>query len=317
MLSLLFFSKNETECPMKKLIAGTRGSVLARIQTKTACTQLKENIPTIEIETKVIKTKGDKILDTPLAKIDGKGLFTKELENVLLSGKIHFAVHSLKDLPVELPKGLTIGAYLKRANHNDVLISKDGLGLGFDAIPENGTIATGSLRRALQIKKLRPDLKTHDIRGNITTRITKFYDSNWDGLIVAGAALARMDITDLSASEIEDDSMLSAVGQGIIAIECKDDPEILKHIRTVNHTDTELSAIAERAYLEGLGGGCQVPMACHASIEGSKIRLKGLYMPEDGKYFIKNTYLGYLDDARGLGLKLAEYMLSEYEKLRS
>lgn len=264
-----------------RLVAGTRGSTLARAQTNLVSDLLQAAHADLSIDTVIIKTTGDHIQDVALAKIGGKGLFTKELEQSLLKGDIDFAVHSLKDLPVELPPGLTIGAYLKRETPNDVLISKNNLPLR--DIPQGGTIATGSLRRKFQLLRYRSDLKIVDVRGNIETRIKKLRDNNWDGLILAYAALSRLDKTDQISEIIPDDIMHPAVGQGIIAIECRDD-DAHAVFSAINHPETETRAVAERAFLAGLGGGCQVPVGITSKIENGHLHLSGVYMPEGGQY---------------------------------
>jgi hydroxymethylbilane synthase len=265
-----------------QLVAGTRGSTLARKQTQMVIDLLRVAHPGLTIDTKIITTTGDHIQDTPLAKIGGKGVFTKELENSLLHHEIDFAVHSLKDLPVELPGGLAIGAYLERETPNDVLISKENLPLR--DIPHHGVIATGSLRRKLQLLRYRNDFQIVDVRGNIETRIKKLYDNNWDGLILAYAALRRLEKTDLISEIIPADIMHPAVGQGIIAIECRDESEMYTLFSAINHSETETYAVAERAFLDGLGGGCQVPVGVTSQITHGQLHLSGIYMPDEGNY---------------------------------
>jgi hydroxymethylbilane synthase len=265
-----------------QLVAGTRGSTLARKQTQMVIDLLRAAYPKLKVDTRIITTTGDHIQDTPLAKIGGKGVFTKELENSLLNRDIDFAVHSLKDLPVELPQGLTIGAYLERETPNDVLISKGNLTL-YD-IPRHGTIATGSLRRKLQLLRYRDDLQIVDVRGNIETRIKKLYDNNWDGLILAYAALHRLEKTGLISEIIPAEIMHPAVGQGIIAIECRDENEMHTLFSAINHAETETCAMAERAFLAGLGGGCQVPVGVTSQIGNGQLRLSGIYIPDEDDY---------------------------------
>lgn len=236
----------------------------------------------LNIDTVIIKTTGDHIQDVSLTKIGGKGLFTKELEQSLLKGEIDFAVHSLKDLPVELPPGLTIGAYLQRETPNDALISKNNLSLR--DIPHGGTIATGSLRRKFQLLRYRDDLNIVDVRGNIETRIKKLRDNDWDGLILACAALHRLNKTNVISEIIPADIMHPAVGQGIVAVECRTDDAARAIFSAINHPETETRAIAERAFLAGLGGGCQVPVGVTSSIENEELHLSGVYMPEGGQF---------------------------------
>ncbi len=224
----------------------------------------------------------------------------------MLNREIDFAVHSLKDLPVELPPGLIIGAYLQRETPNDVLISKGNLPL--HNIPQGGTIATGSLRRKFQLLRYRDDLKIVDVRGNIETRIKKLHDNDWDGLILAYAALHRLDKTDLISEIIPVDIMHPAVGQGIIAIECRDDDNRRAIFSVINHLETETRAIAERAFLTGLGGGCQVPVGVTSKIENGQLHLSGVYMPEGGQYRQKTLTMEATKPQKA-GQKLAEQIL--------
>jgi len=272
---------------------------------------LNRTYPSRNIELKIIKTKGDHIRDTPLAKIGGKGLFTKELEHSLLEQHIDFAVHSLKDLPVELPAGLTIAAYIKREAANDVLISKGSKKL--HEIPENGIIATGSLRRKFQLLQYRKDFQIVDVRGNIETRIEKLSKNNWDGLILAYAALKRLGKTDLISEILPEDIMYPAVGQGIVAVECRDDPHKHELFSAINDKETEICAIAERAFLSGLGGGCQVPVGVISTVQDGKILLSGVYMPEDGESVIREEVVFDAEKSDLAGEKLAEKILRRYQ----
>lgn len=296
---------------MKKLIAGTRGSNLARKQTQTVTGLLQTIYPSLKIDIRIIKTKGDHIQDTPLAKIGGKGLFTKELEHKLLNREIDFAVHSLKDLPVELPSGLTLGAYITRELPNDVLISKGNLSL-CDILP-NGIIATGSLRRKFQLLRYREDLRIVDVRGNIETRIRKLYDNDWDGLILAYAALKRLGKTDLISEVIPSEIMYPAVGQGIIAVECRDQRTMHDIFSAINDKEAAICAAAERAFLQGLGGGCQIPVGIISKIVNEKIHLSGVYMPEDRKHYLKKSIVFDIEQPEVAGKKLSEKILNEYK----
>jgi hydroxymethylbilane synthase len=294
------------------LIAGSRGSSLALKQTQTVIDLLKTTYPSLKIELKIIKTKGDHIQDAPLAKIGGKGLFTKELENSLFEKEIDFAVHSLKDLPVELPSGFTISAYIKRDPANDVLISKENKPLR--EIPQHGVIATGSLRRKLQLLRYRQDFRIVGVRGNIETRIEKLYKNNWDGMILAYAALKRLGKTDIISEILPEDLVYPAVGQGIIAVECQEKSESYEFFSAINHRETEVRAITERAFLKGLGGGCQVPVGVITNIQDETIHLSGLYMPEDGKYCIRENVVFDASQPVLAGEKLAEKILNEYRR---
>ncbi len=293
---------------MKKLVAGTRGSSLARIQTQRVIELLQQTYPALEIDVRIIKTKGDHIQDTPLAKIGGKGLFTKELEHCLSNREIDFAVHSLKDLPVELPAGLALGAYITRDMPNDVLISKGNLPLS--DIPSNGIIATGSLRRKFQLLRYRNDFRIVDVRGNIETRIRKLSENDWDGLILAHAALKRLDKTELISEVIPLVTMYPAVGQGIIAIECRDESAMYAIFSAVNDKETALCAAAERVFLGGLGGGCQVPVGVISEIRNEQLMLAGIYIPEEGKR-IKATVIGDVNSPEKAGEQLAANILEK------
>jgi hydroxymethylbilane synthase len=300
---------------MNGLIAGSRGSNLALKQTQTVIDLLKTIYPPLNVELKIIKTKGDHIQDSPLAKIGGKGLFTKELEQNLLEKHIDFAVHSLKDLPVQLPSGLAILAYIKRECAQDVLISKENKSLR--EIPHHGVIATGSLRRKFQLLQYREDLHIVDVRGNIETRIEKLYKHDWDGLILAYAALQRLGKTELISEIIPEDVLYPAVGQGIIAVECREEPTMRAIFAAINDRETEMCAMAERAFLQGLGGGCQVPVGVISKVQNAKIHLSGIYMPEDGKYCIKEAVLFDAGKPDIAGAKLAEKILAEYQKRKT
>ena len=283
-------------------------------QTQTVIDLVKAIYPSLNVELKIIKTKGDHIQDSPLAKIGGKGLFTKELEQSLVAKNIDFAVHSLKDLPVELPSGLAILAYIKRECAQDVLISKDNKPLC--AIPYHGVIATGSLRRKFQLLQYREDLHIVDVRGNIETRIEKLYKNDWDGLILAYAALQRLGKTDLISEMIPEDVLYPAVGQGIIAVECREEPAMRAIFAALNDRETEMCAIAERAFLQGLGGGCQVPVGAISTVQDDTLHLSGIYMPEDGKYCIKEELSFDADKPSMAGEKLAEKILNKYQTER-
>lgn len=312
LFSMIFQTKGFS---MKNIVAGTRGSELALVQTRTVCSEIKKKYSDINIEEEIIKTKGDKILDTPLALIGGKGLFTKEIESALINKIVDFAVHSLKDLPVEQPEGLVIGAYLPREVANDIFISNKVKSI--KDLPTNATIATGSLRRGLQLKSIKPDINLIDIRGNINTRIAKFNNSNWDGMLLASAAIKRLKLDEDNKYVIPKSEILPAVAQGIVAVECRsDDLELLKVLNSINHYDTEVCANVERSFLLSLGGGCQVPLACYAEIIDGKVNCNGLYMPEDGKYFIRVSRIGKASDAIAIGESMAQEVLARYEELK-
>ncbi|MCS7228665.1 MAG: hydroxymethylbilane synthase [Candidatus Kryptonium sp.] len=296
---------------MQKIIIGTRGSKLALWQTEFVKEKLSKVVPDIEFEIKIIKTTGDKILNSPLSKIGDKGIFTREIEIELLDGKIDMAVHSLKDLPTKLPDGLTIGAVTEREDVRDVLISRNDLKLA--DLPLNSVIATGSLRRRAQLLNIRPDFKFVEIRGNIDTRFRKFDESNWDGMILAYAGVKRMNYTSRVSEVISTDIILPAVGQGAIAIEVREkDEKILDLVRKVNHLETELATRAERALLRYLEGGCQIPIGAFAYVSNGKIKLSAMVSNLDGTFLVRDSVEGDVNDqVENLGFELAEKLLQQ------
>lgn len=290
-----------------RLTFATRPSALARWQTNWVIDALKNIHPNLECEEKIITTQGDKILDKPLPEIGGKGLFTQELESELLSGALHCAVHSLKDLPVENPAGLTVGCIPARAEARDALISAHGYTLS--TLPANASIGTSSLRRASQILSLRPDLKTQSLRGNVDTRLRKAMDDQYDAIILAGAGLTRLGLDKHVTEWIPLDVMLPAPGQGALAIQCRaDDQTTLDLLAALEDVPTRKAVTAERAFLSGLGGGCSVPVAAYASVD-NQINLTGLVASPDGKQIIKVGGQGY--DANQLGRELAQQAIAQ------
>jgi hydroxymethylbilane synthase len=301
-----------------KLIFATRPSALARWQTQWVINALQRLHPNLECEEKIITTQGDKILDKPLPEIGGKGVFTQELESELLSGSVHCAVHSLKDLPVENPVGLTIGCIPARAEVRDVLISANGYNIA--SLPSGASIGTSSLRRAAQILSLRPDIKTQSLRGNVDTRLRKALDGQYDAIILAGAGLTRLGLHHHVTEWLSLDVMLPAPGQGALAIQCRaDDQTTLSLLAALDDELMRKAVTAERAFLSGLGGGCAVPVAAYAvvseqpalsEVEGSSIiRLTGLVISEDGKKVVK--VMGKGTDALQLGNELARKAIQQ------
>ena len=294
-----------------KVRVGTRGSKLALWQTEFVRRKLSDVFPDVEFEVKVIKTKGDKILDSPLSKIGDKGIFTREIEIELLNREIDIAVHSLKDLPTKLPEGLIIGAVTEREDVRDVLISKDNLKLA--ELPKEAVIATGSLRRRAQLLHFRNDFKFVDLRGNIDTRFRKFDESNWDAMVLAFAGVRRMNYECRIAELISTDIVLPAVGQGAIAIEVReDDVKILDLVRRINHIETELATRSERALLRRLEGGCQVPIGAFAVVNDGKIKISAMISNFDGTFFVRDSIEGFVsNDVEELGFELAEKLLEQ------
>jgi hydroxymethylbilane synthase len=293
----------------KKIVIGTRGSELALWQTNFVRTLLTKKFPSLEVEIKIIKTKGDKILDIPLAKIGDKGLFTKELELKLLEGEIDLAVHSLKDLETQIDERLKIGAITKRHKVNDVLITRKK-GLTLRNLPIDAKIGTGSLRRKAQLLHLNPNFQIYDLRGNVPTRIQKFLDSDWDAIILARAGVERLNLTKQISSIIPTNVILPAVGQGALGIECrKDDKEILDLLKKINHTKTEIETRCERSFLKSLGGGCQVPIGCYAKIEKGELTVEGKILSVDGSICFHQKISGSPKNPEKLGEKLAQNLL--------
>ena len=293
---------------MRKIIVGSRSSKLAMTQTKWVIEQLKQAGAPYEFEIKNIITKGDRILDVTLSKVGGKGLFVKEIEQQMLDEEIDFAVHSMKDLPSELPTGLIIGATPARVDARDALITKTGGGL--ETLPEGATVGTSSLRRGSQLLKLRPDLKIESIRGNIDTRLEKLKSGPFDGILLAAAGLQRMGWSDDIVSEyISTDAMIPAVGQGILAIECRDqDQEIRDLLNLIHDQMTEKVAFAERSFLSAIEGSCHVPVGGFATInEDLSTTLVGFIGSVDGTQILleRETSL----DPMQLGQLVADRLL--------
>lgn len=290
---------------------GTRGSELARWQTEYVKARLQEAWPDKQFEVQIITTRGDVVLDTPLPLIGGKGVFTAELESALREGAIDFAVHSLKDLPTESPDGLTIGATPERASVQDVLISRGGQGL--DALPAGASVGTSSRRRAAQLLHRRPDLNLIDIRGNVPTRIAKALDPDgpYDALVLARAGLERLNLLENVTEELSLDVMLPAPGQGALAIQCRDEVESLVLLQPLNHTATWAAVTAERAFLDGLGGGCSTPVAAYGRVQGGDVHLRGRVIAVDGGRVIEVSGSAAVRSARQLGLELAQQALDQ------
>ena len=285
-----------------KLIFATRPSSLARWQTQWVIQALEKNFPELRCEEKVITTQGDKILDKPLPEIGGKGIFTQELESELLSGAVHCAVHSLKDLPVQNPERLSVGCVPGRAEVRDALISKHGWTLA--TLPPGAVVGTSSLRRGAQLLAARPDLNTESLRGNVDTRLRKALDGQYDAIILAGAGLTRLGLDAHVTEWLPLDVMLPAPGQGALAVQCRAEDQVtLRLLISLEDESTRQAVTAERAFLSGLGGGCAVPVAAHAETHASGIRLTGLVISEDGKRSIKVNGEG--QDAHWLGSALA------------
>ena len=292
---------------MAKLIFATRPSVLARWQTQWVINALQNIHRDLICEEKIITTQGDKILDKPLPEIGGKGLFTQELERELLSGAVHCAVHSLKDLPVENPAGLTLGCIPLRAEVRDALISARGYTLS--TLPANASVGTSSLRRSAQILSIRPDLRTESLRGNVDTRLRKALDGQYGAIILAGAGLIRLGLDGHVTEWLSLDIMLPAPGQGALVVQCRaDDQTTLSLLAALEDESTRKAVTAERAFLSGLGGGCSVPVAAYATSKQT-ITLTGLVASLNGKQMIKVTGEG--NDSIQLGKELAQNAIAQ------
>ncbi|RUM60698.1 MAG: hydroxymethylbilane synthase [Persephonella sp.] len=292
-----------------KVKIGTRKSKLAMWQTNFIAKKIKENFPNLDIEIVKITTKGDKILDVPLAKVGGKGLFVKEIEDALLNGDIDLAVHSLKDVPTHFPEGLYLGAITEREDPRDCLVSVKYKSL--KELPKGAVIGTSSLRRKSQILKLRPDLTVKDLRGNVDTRLRKLENGEYDAIILAYAGLKRLGLNHKATYIFNPEELIPAVAQGFLGIEIRANDEKIKSIvDKLNHKESFLRAEAERSFLRRLEGGCQVPLGCYSSINNGKLKMIGFISNLDGTKFIKDYVEGDIKKYKNLGIQLAEKLLS-------
>ncbi|MGK7918293.1 MAG: hydroxymethylbilane synthase [Prochloraceae cyanobacterium] len=289
---------------------GSRKSQLALVQTYWVQEQLQKHFPQRKFEVETMSTQGDKILDVALSKIGDKGLFTKELELGMLNNQIDLAVHSLKDLPTNLPEGLTLGCVTERVNPADALVvHPKHQDKQIDTLPEGAVIGTSSLRRLAQLRYHFPHLTFKDVRGNVNTRLAKLDAEEYDAIILAVAGLQRLGMGDRVHQIIPSEISLHAVGQGALGIECRqDDTEVLELIKALEHPATRDRCYAERAFLRELEGGCQVPIGVNTKIEGETLTLTGMVASLDGKRLIKDTMSSKASDAEQLGRKLAQHL---------
>lgn len=295
-----------------KIVVGTRGSKLALTQTNWVVNELKQKYPNVEFEVKIIKTKGDLIQNVSLDKIGDKGLFVKEIEQQLLNKEIDMAVHSMKDMPSNLPDGLKFASIPKREDPRDALILKEGYS-NLEDLPNGATIGTGSKRRKYQLLKYRPDLNIVSIRGNIDTRIRKIEDENLDGVVLAASGLIRAGLHNNISQYLPVDIMIPAPAQGALALEIRDnDIELEKIIDYLKDDVTKIQVEAERGFLDGVNGSCHIPMGAYCTVEGENIDLVGLYGDEEGTKLIIKSISGQASKARELGLELAELISKEY-----
>lgn len=292
-----------------KLVIGSRGSELALWQAKFIKKELERKNKNLAVEIKIINTKGDKILDVALSKIGDKGLFTKELENELLKGTIDIAVHSLKDLQTDIPKGLKLAAVTKRHPVEDILIARKK-GTRINNLRENAIVATGSLRRRSQLLHLRPDLRIEELRGNVPTRIKKFLESKWDAIILARAGVERLKLNKYISSVINSDEILPAVGQGALGIEIKENNKLAETIlKSIHDEKTFVAVLAERALLKTLEGGCQVPIGAFAQLKPNGLYLDAMVGAVDGSVTFRKKMRGAKANPEKLGQKLAKDLL--------
>ena len=291
-----------------KIIIGSRGSQLALWQANWVKSQLENLHGNADISIRVITTSGDKIKDVPLSKIGGKGLFVKEIEEALLAKEIDLAVHSMKDVPIEIPSQLEISIITKRENPLDALISKNGKKLA--DLPQGATIGTSSLRRSSQLLNHRNDFKIHPLRGNVDTRLKKVEEGKYDAILLASAGLNRLGWSNRITEEISHEIIIPAMGQGALGIETRlGDTKTYNFISSLNHEQTNYEVSTERALVGKLDGGCQVPIGAYAKTEDNLITLKGLVASLDGKIIHKSEIVGPIDDAINIGQDLGEELL--------
>ncbi len=287
---------------------GTRGSALALWQANWTKDALERRWPGLKVELVRVKTTGDKILDVPLAKIGGKGLFTKELDEALLDGRIDLAVHSLKDVPFQLPDGIDFGAIPEREDPRDAFVSK---GPKLQELRAGASIGTSSLRRQVQLRHRFPSFNLLTLRGNVDTRLRKLDAGEFDGIILAAAGLKRLGHEDRITQFLEDDIMVSAVGQGALGIVCRStDPETCRLLAALDHQETRTTVMAERGLLRALGGSCQVPVAGRARIQNTGLIIKGLIASLDGTRVLTHEISGPSSDPSALGIELGRKLLA-------
>jgi hydroxymethylbilane synthase len=296
--------------PLTHLRIASRRSQLAMVQTNWVKAELEKAHPGLTISVEAMATQGDKILDVALAKIGDKGLFTKELEAQMLIGRAEIAVHSLKDLPTNLPDGLMLGCISEREDPADALVvNAKNRDYKLDTLPEGSVVGTSSLRRLAQLRHHYPHLIFKDVRGNVITRLEKLDAGEYDCLILAAAGLGRLGFSDRIHQLIPGDISLHAVGQGALGIECiEGNPEVLEIIKALEHTPTSQRCLAERAFLRELEGGCQVPIGVNTSLEGDDLVMTGMVASLDGKRLIRNESRGSRTNPEAIGIDLANQL---------
>lgn len=293
----------------RPLRIGTRGSVLALWQAEWVKSQLLALHQEVSVELVVIKTTGDKILDVPLAKVGGKGLFVKEIEEALLAGRADLAVHSVKDVPAELPEGLHLAVMPPREDPRDALISRNGVALA--QLPQGARVGTSSLRRSAQLLHLRPDLRIENLRGNVDTRLRKLESEGFDAIVLAAAGVKRLELSHVVSEYLDPEQMLPAVGQGALGIETRiDDAFTNQMVASLAHQDTMITVSAERAFLNRLEGGCQVPIGGHAVMDGEELVLTGMVADLKGARLVRKQMRGKGQQSELIGRRLAEEVLA-------
>jgi hydroxymethylbilane synthase len=293
---------------MSRIRIGTRGSALALAQSNWIKSQLEHYLKT-EVELRIIKTSGDRFVDTPIQNLGNKGAFTKEIEDALLAGEIDLAVHSMKDLPTELPRGLAIAAMPKREDPRDVLVTRERNGLA--DLPPGTSVGTGSLRRKAQLLHHRADLSVVPIRGNVDTRVRKLDEGRVDALVMAAAGLKRIGRADRISEFLADEICVSAVAQGALGLESRQDDALRERLAFLHDPVTSAEIAAERAMLDRLGGGCHVPIGARATVTGRELKIIGVVASVDGNRLCRGEATGAADQATELGDRLATELLSQ------
>jgi len=295
---------------LKKIRIATRKSPLALWQAEHVKARLLQYYPALDVEMISMQTQGDRILDTPLSMVGGKGLFIKELEQTLYDYQADIAVHSMKDVTIDMPEGLILPVILKRENPHDVFISSKVKSI--NALPDGAIVGTSSLRRACQLKAWRADLNIKDLRGNVGTRLKKLDGGEFDAIILAAAGVIRLGLEDRISEIISTDIILPAIGQGAIGIQMRtDDTDVLEKISLLNDDITQKQVETERVVSRRLFGGCQLPIAAYAEIDRENIKVRGMVGRVDGSEIIKNSVSGSLHEREALGLQLAENLLKK------
>ena len=286
---------------------GTRGSKLALVQSEWVKKEVQSRHPEVRVELIKIKTKGDKIVDAPLSKVGGKGLFVKEIEDALLKRDVDLAVHSMKDVPAELQKGLKLSVYPKRGDPRDAFVS--GHFSTVEELPQGASVGTSSLRRSAQLLHIRPDLQIVPLRGNVDTRLRKLDSGDLHAIVLAAAGLKRLGLSDRITALLSPEVFLPAIGQGVLGLEVREDDQKTQDlISFLNDLETELAARAERAFLKELEGGCQVPLAGYAKVERNRIVMDGLVAELDGSVILRQQRSGGKDKPEELGVALARQL---------